>query len=122
MSGVRRTAAALAPLASSTDGPFPWDLRDLAGLADIAAALLEPVPARPTSRARNRSSTVLNWTTRYPDFPRPLIVLAAAGPLYSLEQVIEWHDARWPRLRQDQQQRVDTGEDVGPVPGQAGSH
>jgi len=58
-----------------------WDLDDLAGAGDLARLL-------GVSRA-----TFCNWQKRYPDFPKPLVRLAA-GPVFSREQVLKWH-AQW---------------------------
>jgi len=58
-----------------------WPIDDLAGNSEIAAAL-------GVGRA-----AVANWPERYTDFPQPLRVLAA-GPIYSLRQVVEWDSRR----------------------------
>lgn len=60
-----------------------WDLNDLVSPADIAKLY-------DTSRA-----TVSNWVRRYPDFPRPLAVVAQGHTaLYSRRAVTTWHDGR----------------------------
>lgn len=58
-----------------------WELDDLAGNGDLADGL------------GVGKATVANWTVRYPDFPKPLIHLAA-GPVWSRSQVKAWHDSR----------------------------
>ncbi|MGC4886645.1 hypothetical protein [Micromonospora sp. DT227] len=72
--------------------PAYWDLADLAGTGDLA------------DEFEVNTATISNWTTRYPDFPRPLVELSS-GPVYSKWQVRQWHDTRiWkpgrPRQRQ----------------------
>jgi hypothetical protein len=70
-----------------------WDLDDLAATGDLA------------TEYGVRNSTITNWAGRYDDFPEPLVVLST-GPVYSKAHVREWHDERWPKLRQDQHRRA----------------
>lgn len=60
-----------------------WDLADLVAASDIADLCGATRPA------------VSNWAARYPDFPRPLVVVArGTAPLYSRRAVIDWYDRR----------------------------
>ncbi|MFF3857099.1 hypothetical protein [Micromonospora sp. NPDC002575] len=65
-------------------GPTPpayWHLEDIAATGDLAKDY------------GVSNSTIANWSTRYPDFPRPLLELST-GPVYSRWQVRQWHDGR----------------------------
>jgi hypothetical protein len=55
-----------------------WDLKDLAGIAEIAARLGVTKPA------------VSNWKVRHADFPEPLITVSGA-PIFSMRQVLAWY-------------------------------
>ncbi|MFG3710835.1 hypothetical protein [Micromonospora sp. NPDC047730] len=72
--------------------PAYWHLEDLAALGDLA------------SEFGVGNATVSNWTTRYPDFPRPLLELST-GPVYSRWQVRQWHDGRTWKASRNHQQR-----------------
>lgn len=70
--------------------PAYWHLEDLAGIGDLAQDL------------GVGKAAVSNWTSRYPDFPAPLVTLST-GPVYSRWQVRQWHDSRsWRADRQHQ--------------------
>lgn len=56
--------------------PRLWDLDDIVAVGDLAREL------------RVGPGAIVNWRTRYPDFPKPLRVLRAAS-LYSRRQVLE---------------------------------
>jgi hypothetical protein len=58
-----------------------WPLEDLAGCGDLAREYGVTKP------------TITNWTTRYSDFPAPLVVLST-GQVYSRRLVRQWHDDR----------------------------
>lgn len=57
-----------------------WPLDDLAGVAELADI---------HGVAR---TTVCNWVTRYPDFPKPVLNLHA-GKFWSRNQVAAWRTA-----------------------------
>lgn len=57
--------------------PYAWPLDDLAGVSELA-------DQHEVGRA-----AVCNWAERYPDFPAPLLTLAA-GRIYSRQQVAAW--------------------------------
>jgi hypothetical protein len=60
-----------------------WDLDDLVAISDLAEHFYVGKP------------TISNWTTRYPDFPRPLVVVARGNtPLFSRRAVIDWYERR----------------------------
>lgn len=58
-----------------------WDLDDIVGVSELAAAF------------RVGRAAVGNWTLRHDDFPKPLKEISA-GPLYSLAQVTAWREGR----------------------------
>ena len=61
--------------------PAYWHLEDLAGVGDLA------------DEFGVRNSTIVNWRSRYPGFPAPLVTLSG-GPVWSRWQVRQWHDSR----------------------------
>lgn len=61
--------------------PAYWHLEDLAATGDLA------------DEYGVRTSTIVNWSTRYASFPQPLATLST-GPVYSRWQVRQWHDSR----------------------------
>lgn len=54
-----------------------WEMNDLVGVGDLAKELGES------------KATIVNWSRRYPDFPKPLARISN-GPVYSRQQVTEW--------------------------------
>lgn len=54
-----------------------WELNDLVGVGDLASELDES------------KATIVNWSRRYADFPKPLARISSY-PVYSRKQVTEW--------------------------------
>lgn len=83
-----------------------WDLDDIVGVSELAAAFRVSRPA------------VGNWPARFPDFPEPLKELSA-GPLYSLAQVTAWREGReWAHAGPGSVHptEVEFGDDLGDAP------
>ncbi len=59
--------------------PAYWLLEDLAATGDLAQDF------------EVSNATIVNWTTRYPDFPAPLTKLST-GRVWSRWQVRQWYD------------------------------
>lgn len=62
-----------------------WELDDLAGNSDLADEY-------GVTRA-----TICNWSTRYPEFPRPVTVIGGR-PVWSRAQVAQWVGAECDQL------------------------
>lgn len=66
---------------------------DIVGIAEIAAYAGVGSPA------------VINWKTRYDDFPAPVKVLKA-GPIYNMQEIKAWLEKRGIQKKQTKGQIV----------------